>query len=163
MVNPSKFLDTSIKINNNTISTSVHLKETKLPIPWSSKVPKRYKRNAVVGDLHRAKRIGSDFDQEINNIKTKYRKADFPQRYVDSVVRQFHEEQQKAANPVSFLIPPGMFDEEEVKCFLLVEIPFCEKNELLSKTFLKKFDAYTNSCFRVSIKWLTKKTKTLFP
>ncbi|MEO0687352.1 MAG: hypothetical protein AAFY76_20455 [Cyanobacteria bacterium J06649_11] len=38
-VNPSKFLDTSIKINNNTISTSVHLKETKLPIPWSSKVP----------------------------------------------------------------------------------------------------------------------------
>ena len=66
-VNPSKFLDTSIKINNNTISTSVHLKETKLPIPWSSKVPKRYKRNAVVGDLHRAKRIGSDFDQQHQN------------------------------------------------------------------------------------------------
>ena len=163
-VNPSKFLDTSIKINNNnTISTSVHMKETKLPIPWSSKVPKRYKRNAVVGDLHRAKRIGSDFEQEVSNIKTKYRKADFPQRYVDSIIRQFAEEQQKATDSDSFLIPPGMFDEEEEKGFLLVEIPFCEKNEILLKTFLKKFDAYTNSRFRVSVKWLTKKTKTLFP
>ena len=82
------------------------MKETKLPIPWSSKVPKRYKRNAIVGDLHRAKRIGSDFDQEIKNIKTKYRKAHFPQRYVDSIVQQFYEEQQKATDPDSFLIPP---------------------------------------------------------
>ena len=139
------------------------MKETKLPIPWSSKVPKRYKRNVVVGDLHRTKRIGFDFDQEVTNIKMKYRKADFPQRYVNSIIRKFYEEQQKTTDPNSFLIPPGLFNEEEDKGFLLVEIPFFEKNELLSKTFLKKFDAYTNSRFRVSIKWLTKKTKTLFP
>ena len=139
------------------------MKETKLPIPWSSKVPKRYKRNVVVGDLHRTKRIGFDFDQEVTNIKMKYRKADFPQRYVNSIIRKFYEEQQKTTDPDSFLIPPGLFNEEEDKGFLLVEIPFCEKKELLSKTFLKKFDAYTNSRFRVSIKWLTKKTKTLFP
>ena len=54
-----------------------------------------------------------------------------------------------------------MFDEEEEKGFLLVEIPFCEKNEILLKTFLKKFDAYTNSRFRVSVKWLTKKKQKL--
>ena len=48
------------------------------------------------------------------------------------------EEQQETTDPDSFLIPPGFFNEQEDKGFLLVEIPFCEKNDFLSKTFLKK-------------------------
>ena len=55
-VNPTKFLDTKLSIINGKVSTSVNRKTTKLPVPWSSRIPKRYKRNAIIGDLHRSKR-----------------------------------------------------------------------------------------------------------
>ena len=54
-VNPSKFLDTKIINNKGNITTEVFRKTVKLPVHWSSRVPKRYKRNAVIGDLHRSK------------------------------------------------------------------------------------------------------------
>ena len=130
-VNPEKFLDTNMKIINNSIITSVHFKEIKLPIAWASKVPKRYKRNAVVGDLHRAKQISSNFDQGVVKIQSKYTKANYPPRYINSIIRKFHADQHKLVNSESFLIPPGMFDETKEKLCLLVEIPFCEKNEHL--------------------------------
>ena len=53
-VNPSKFLDTEIMIKNGIIETSVVVKESKIPNHWSSTVPKEYKRNAILVDLHRA-------------------------------------------------------------------------------------------------------------
>lgn len=34
----------------------------KFPKHWSSKIPIRYKRNAAIGELHRAIRTGSNFD-----------------------------------------------------------------------------------------------------
>ena len=45
---------------------------------------------------------------------------------------------------------------------VLVEIPYCLKNESSSKQFIKKFDKVTNDTFDLQIKWLTKKVKTLF-
>ena len=50
-VNPSKFLDTEILIKNGIIETSVAVKESKIPSHWSSAVLKKYKRNAILGDL----------------------------------------------------------------------------------------------------------------
>ena len=47
-INPPKFLDTEIIISNNEVVTSVHRKESKLPVPWESKVPKHYKRNSLL-------------------------------------------------------------------------------------------------------------------
>ena len=68
-INPPKFLDTEIIISNNEVVTSVHRKESKLPVPWESKVPKHYKRNSLLGELHRAKKISLDFQKEVKNIK----------------------------------------------------------------------------------------------
>ena len=48
-VNPTKFLDSNIKIE-----TSVYRKPNKIPVHWRSKVPKRYTRNAINGDLNRS-------------------------------------------------------------------------------------------------------------
>ena len=54
-VNPSKFLDDSnIKIVDGKGETSVSRKPNKMPVHWTSKVPKRYKRNAINGDLNRS-------------------------------------------------------------------------------------------------------------
>ena len=52
-VNPSKFLGTKLTNINGTYKFSAYRKNTKLPSPWTSKTPKRYKRNTINGDLHR--------------------------------------------------------------------------------------------------------------
>ena len=45
---------------------SYSLNSLKLPVHWTSKIPVRYKRNAIIGELHRAQKIASNFDIEIN-------------------------------------------------------------------------------------------------
>ena len=55
-VNPCKFLDTNVINNQGNITTEVFRKTSKLPVHWSSKVPKWYRWNAVLGDLHRSKK-----------------------------------------------------------------------------------------------------------
>ena len=107
-----------------------------------------------------AKKIGFNFHQEVNSIEKKYQKADYPTRYVDNVITQF-ENKGKNVNDDSVLIPPNFFEEQ--KPFILIEIPFCERNEKLSRSFIKKFHFYTAFTYRLSIKWLTKKIKNLFP
>ena len=55
-VNPSKFLDTEIIIMNGIIETSLVVNESNIPYHWSSAVAKKYKRNAILGELHRGKK-----------------------------------------------------------------------------------------------------------
>ena len=56
-VNLTNFLDTDLVRENGEITTQVFSKPRKLPVHWSSKIPIRYKRNAVTRKLHRTKRI----------------------------------------------------------------------------------------------------------
>ena len=67
-LNPTKFLDTKIIRSNGKIITQVYNNMKKLPVHWASKTPVRYKRNAIIGELHRAKKIASNFDIEIKRI-----------------------------------------------------------------------------------------------
>ena len=101
-VNPSKILDTKLTNINGACKFNVHWKNTKLPPPWSSKTPKRYKRNTINGDLHLSKRILSNFDKEIPLIKDKFMKADYPLRFINSVVNEF--EKGKECEDESFII-----------------------------------------------------------
>ena len=55
--NPNKFLDTCIFRNDQGIKPQFYNKAKKLPVHWSLKVPFKYKRNAITGELHGAKRI----------------------------------------------------------------------------------------------------------
>ena len=64
-VNPSKFLDIKLTNINGTYKFNVYQKKTKPPSPWTSKTPKRYKRNTINGDIHRSSRISSNFEEEI--------------------------------------------------------------------------------------------------
>ena len=52
-VNPSKFLDNKLTNINGAYKFNIYRKNTKLPSPWTSKTPKRYKRNTINSDLHR--------------------------------------------------------------------------------------------------------------
>ena len=93
---------------------------------------------------------------EIKVIKRKFRNDDYPPKFLNSVIHQFFAPK----NNDSFIIPPDLF--EESKPFILVEIPYCEENKNTSKHFIKKFEIFTNHRYRIAIKWITRKVKSLF-
>ena len=107
------------------------LKTTELPIHRSSKIPKRYKRNAIFGDLHRAKRMSTNFDAEVSYFIEKFRKADYPLHFCNSIVTDFI----KSTNDLqdSYIIKPNLLEYQ--KPFIVIEIPFCDRNEKKSKYF----------------------------
>ena len=158
-INPKKFLDTNIIISEGSVISSVHRKVEKLPVHWSSQVPKRYKRNAITGDLYRSTRITSDMDKETDYIKQKFKKADYPKRFINSIITDFKRKQE--AKEETLIIPPGLFEEKPL--FILIELPYCESNEKVSKNFIKRFKDFTNDKYDVRIKWLTRKVGSLFP
>ena len=158
-VNPSKFLDTKLTNINGTYKFKVYRKNTKLSSPWTSKTPKRYKRNTIKGDLDRSERISSNLHEKIPLIKEKFMEADYPFRFIDSVVKEFQKV--KECGDESFIIPTSFF--EISKPLIFVEIPYCELNEIKSKHFLKKFHKFTNNSFRIVITWKTRNIRSLFP
>ena len=84
--NPQRFLDTEIIHINGTIETKVHRKKIKLPISWTSNIPKRCKRNSTKTELYRAKRISSNFASEVTVIRNKFESAGYPKRFVNSII-----------------------------------------------------------------------------
>ena len=58
-------------------------------------------------------------------IKDKYDKARYPPKFVESVIRSFHEKQNK---------PKVDEVNEEQKPFILIRLPYCEKNETSRRT-----------------------------
>ena len=158
--NPSKFLDTKLTFQDGIYKTSVYQKPTKLPPHWSSKTPKRYKRNAINGNLYRAKQISSDMPSEVEIIKTKYQKAGYPPKFINSVIAQFNDREKERKEQDEMIIPEMLF--EERKPLLLIQLPYCQKNEEASKLFIKKLNNFTNNNYDVRIQWKTKKVKELF-
>ena len=157
-INPNKFLDTEIIDNKGAIETKVYRETTKLPVSWALNIPKRYKRNTINTDLYRAKQITLNLDNELVIIKKKFLAADYPHRFINSVINTFIEKENKKEE--EYLIPQNFF--EIPKPVILIEIPFCVKNQIASKQLIKKFNYFTNYKFDVRIKWLTRKMRTLF-
>ena len=79
-VNLSKFLDSNIKIVDGKVETSVYRNPNKIHVHWTSKVPKRYKRNAIYGDLNSSYQTSMKFDHEKEIIR-EYHLAGFPTRF----------------------------------------------------------------------------------
>ena len=58
---PTKFLDTKAIRIDNVIKTNVHIKNRKFAVHFTSKIPTKYNRNAIIDELRRAKKISTDF------------------------------------------------------------------------------------------------------
>ena len=160
-INPIKFLDTHLHNKDGTfVVTKVYRKETKIPAHWSSQIPKRYKRNSIKVDLHRAKNISTNFKEELKFIRNKFIKVDFPVPFINNVMKDFKNQQKKRATKQQVIIPSYFFEVEPP--FLLLKLPYCEKNETKSKDFIRKFHKFTNNQFRLAISWNTRKLSSLF-
>ena len=117
-------------------------------------MPLKYKKNTLRTELHRAKSISSDFEEETRRITKKYSDAGYPIRFIKSVIRQFNE----PADPEE--IPYWLFEDRRT---VLIRLPFCESNEKDSKNFIKRLETFTREKYIFKIIWTTKKIRSLFP
>ena len=108
-VSPEKFLDTSMVFSDGLCETKVYRKPNKVPLHWLSKTPIRYKRNAIIGDLNRARRMSSFFKEEVETIREKFSLAGFPPKFVDSVIGNFINPRPAGIDDLP-MIPPYYFD-----------------------------------------------------
>ena len=152
-VNPTKFLDTELVRENGEITMQVFSKSTKLPVHWSSKILVRYKRNAITGELNRAKRIASDFNKELKRIRQKYRNARFSLKFINETICNFERGKEE------MIIPEWLFDERKT---FSVRFPHSPANEKFSKIFTRKVKNFTNDKLKVIIIWNTRKMQSLF-
>ena len=67
--------------------TKVHTRSKKFHDHWSRKIPLRYKRNAITGELHGASKIASNFNNELKRIKIKNLQAGFPIHIINVFLR----------------------------------------------------------------------------
>ena len=67
--------------------------------------------------------------KKLNKLRKKIGTADFPQRFVNSVVKKFIEPDHALYSDDLPLIPSFFF---ESPIFVLIDVPFCPKNERLS-------------------------------
>ena len=74
---------------------------------WSSKIPFRYKCDAITGVLHQAKRIASDFNKELKKIRQKYRNTGFPLKFINEIICNF------GRGKAEMIIPEWIFDERK--------------------------------------------------
>ena len=155
--NPDHFLDCAISLESGSIKTNVYTKNNKVPIFWSSRVPKRYKRNAIKGELHRAHKISSHFNEELTRIRKKFNDVGYPSKFVESLIREFLESIE-IINEV--IIPPWLFEDRVTK---YIRIPFCESNENLGKQFIERLNTFTGNKFKFVIIWETRSIRSLFP
>ena len=107
----------------------------KVPVHWTSKIPVIYKRNAIIGELHRAKKTASNFDMEIKRIFNKYTAAEVPSRFVHSIIDNFD------SGKDNLIIPQWLFDERKA---FIIHLPFSSSNESFVKTFVSKLNYFTN-------------------
>ena len=69
-----KFLDAKLNYVGAIYEIMLHI--DKLPIYWSSKVPKCYKQNGVIYDLHRGKKISNNLNLGVSYKIEQFRRAD---------------------------------------------------------------------------------------
>ena len=120
------FLDTEVIRRNSKITTQVYDKIIKLPVDWTSKIQVRYKHNVIIGELHRAKKIASNFDIEIKSIVNKYTAARFPGRFARTIIYNFD------SGKGNLIIPHWLFEEKEA---FTIHLSFSRSNKFCENIY----------------------------
>ena len=115
------------------MTKKVFWKPEKFPAFWNSRIPKRYKRNNINGDLNRALKIASKFDTEVSIITKKYLDAGYPVGFIKSVIRDFKKKDE--SRPI---VPDWLFEQRKT---ILFKLPHCPRNEYDLKDLLRKLKA----------------------
>ena len=113
----SNFLDTAFTHQDGNFTTEVHQKPGKLQVHWKSAIPHKWKRNTILGALHRAKRIATNW-QEVQAIKQSFIRSGHPAKLVNEVINDFEN---PTARDDETIIPVHWFDE---RTKIGIQLPF---------------------------------------
>lgn len=138
----------SLSSNQN----QAYRKANKFPAHWKLQIPKRYKTNAITGDLHRSWRINSNFYHEKNEIRNKFSTVVYPMRFVNSLINDYESKEHDPMTPCYLL---KHFESKPI----LIDVPFCNENKKVSKQLLNKLTAFTKEKYDFKIFWKTKKIR----
>ena len=114
---------------------------------WSSKVPYKYKKNAITGELRRAKRIALNFD-EVNRMTQDTQNMLL--RILSRILIKKKDE---------LLIPPWLFDERK---HVSIRLLFSSKNENYCAYFINKLVSFTSGKVKFNVVWNTRKIQSSF-
>ena len=104
--------------------------------------------------MRRAKKIASNFENEIKRIVKKKTEAGFPGTFVLSIIDNFD------SGKDNLVIPQWLF--EERKAFT-IHLPFSSSNESFVKRFISKLKYFTNEKCKFNVVWNIRKVQSLFP
>ena len=94
-----------------------------------------YKCDAIIVELHRAKKIASNFDIKIKDVVNKYIAAGFPTKFVCSIINNSRN------GKVDLIRPQWLFEERKA---VTICLPFSPSNESFEETFISKLIYFTN-------------------
>ena len=103
-------------------------------------------------ELHRTKKVSSNFQSEIARIKAMFLRAGFPYKVIENTINNFNNVDEE------LMIPRWLFDKKKI---IAINLPFSSKNEHFSKKFCEKLEFYTNGKVKFNIIWATRKIKSL--
>ena len=86
--------------------------------------------------MHRAFKIASDFDEEVQTITLKYLEVGYPIGYIKSVINDFKNSKKEK----QLIIPEWLFDQRKK---VLFKLPSRLSNERDVKRFIDKIESFT--------------------
>ena len=81
--------------------------------------------------LHHSTKIVAESQKEVTSVRKKFLKTDYSIKFIHSVINEFRNEYEKIVMKYHKLF-------KEEKRIVMVEILYCEENEIKTKNFLKK-------------------------
>ena len=107
---------------------------------WSSKIPTNYKHNVITSELHRTKKIATDFNKELRRTKAKFLHTGYLVTFINDTFFRLKEEKEE------LIIPKWLLDEKKSA---VIRLPFAPKNKKFSKCFISNLQTFTND----KVKW----------
>ena len=147
-----KSLDTEIIRTNQGIKTQVYKKAKNLPV--HSKVSFKYKRNAITGEVHRAKRTASDWMKTQKKLEVNTQGRDTQNMFLKTLSRILAKKKDE------FLAAPWLFDERK---HVTMHLSFSSKNEKYCAYFTNKLVSFTSWKVKFNTVWNTCRIQLLFP
>ena len=109
--------------------------------------------STIAGELHRAKRTASNFDNKTKRVRNKYRDTGYPKHFIENTIKNFTSKKDE------LLILLWLFDERK---HVAIRLPFSSKNEKYCTYFINKLVSFTSGKVKFNGVWNTRKIQLLF-
>ena len=118
------------------------------------KINKIVIRNTLWGALHRAKRLTTNWEQDLQSVKKRFQHAGYPFNFIQKTIHEFENPKKPDT-----IIPVNWFDDRRT---VTIRVPYGKANEQQSYAFIKKLERFTRGHYKFAIIWQTKKLTSMF-